>query len=127
MTAAKERSQLSHCKYPRLFLDRWTDGSCFRSAGGSGAAAGAALAHFPAAFRCSVMVGDGAFKNSMSNRRRSCVKYLSVLRIRSGFSRDADPDPAFYLNADPGIRLINSVANPDPVPCCPLNPISGMG
>jgi hypothetical protein len=40
-----------------------------------------------------------------------------VLRIRIGFN--ADPDPAFYLNADPDTDS-GSINNPDPDPGQPL-------
>ncbi len=40
---------------------------------------------------------------------------LTVFRIRTGFN--ADPDPGFYLNADPDPDPGNqSNADPDPVP-----------
>jgi hypothetical protein len=38
----------------------------------------------------------------------------SVLWIRIGFNADTDPDPAFFVNADPGTGL-DPDRDPDPV------------
>jgi len=95
--AVKVRSQLSHSKYPRLFLDLWTDSSCFTSAGGGAGMLELALLPFLGAF-FSVMVVEGWFRKSNSEGR-SCVHNTSRQGFGSGsaFFQSLDPDP----NPDP--------------------------
>ena len=51
--------------------------------------------------------------------RVSVVKWKAVFRIR--ISLNADPDPGFYLSADPDSRSGFRIRDPDPRPFLPKN------
>ncbi len=60
-------------------------------------------------------IGGECVTVCMSNAGLFCSHRKAVLWIRTGFN--ADPDPAFYLNAD---------QDPDPDPGSPTNAVPGQ-